>query len=79
MQARMLRLVRTRSGRLALETWMVDGTGSTLAGTARQLAYLDAQGGRPQGDAGGRLDRNALLMLPRQDALPQSGHGAEAP
>ncbi|HEX8857362.1 MAG TPA: hypothetical protein VF752_17340 [Thermoleophilaceae bacterium] len=62
-QARMLRLVRTASGRLALETWMVDGTGSKLADTARELAYLDAQGGRPQRFAGTVGDRNAVLYL----------------
>ncbi|MFL5828160.1 MAG: metallophosphoesterase [Thermoleophilaceae bacterium] len=62
-QARMLRLVRTASGRLALETWMVDGTGSPLADTARALAYLDAQGGRPQDFAGTPADRNAVLYL----------------
>jgi metallophosphoesterase (TIGR03767 family) len=62
-QARMLRLVRTASGRLALETWMVDGSGSKLADTARELAYLDSQGGRPQGFAGTPGDRNALLYL----------------
>jgi hypothetical protein len=28
---------------------------------SRQLAYLDAQGGRPQGFAGTRLDRNVTL------------------
>ena len=28
---------------------------------SRQLAYLDAQGGRPKGFAGDRLDRNVTL------------------
>jgi len=28
---------------------------------SRQLSYLDAQGGRPQGFAGDRLDRNVTL------------------
>lgn len=58
-QARMFRL-RER----ALETWMVDHDGAGLAGTARELAFLDAQGGRPQGYAGGRMDRNVRLFGP---------------
>ncbi len=56
-QARMFR-VRER----ALETWMVDHDGRGLAGTARELAFLDAQGGRPQGFAGRRTDRNVRLF-----------------
>ena len=40
---------------------MVDPQGSGLVGTARELAYLDAQGGRPGGDAGTRRDRNVQL------------------
>jgi hypothetical protein len=32
-----------------------------LGDISRELAYLDAQGGRPQGFAGGRLDRNVTL------------------
>ena len=64
-QARAFRLVRTRDGGLALETWMVDhgdGPGG-LARTARELAFLDAQGGRPGGYAGSRADRNARLAI----------------
>ena len=30
-----------------------------------ELAFLDAQGGRPQGFAGGRTDRNARLFVAR--------------
>jgi 3',5'-cyclic AMP phosphodiesterase CpdA len=63
MQARMFRLVRTDRG-VALETWMVDQDGRGLAGVARKLAYLDAQGGRPLGEAGRARDRNARLELP---------------
>jgi 3',5'-cyclic AMP phosphodiesterase CpdA len=63
-QSRMFRLVRTTGG-VALETWMVDQDGAGLAGVSRRLAFLDAQGGRPQGFAGRRADRNARLMLPR--------------
>jgi hypothetical protein len=40
---------------------MLDHTGSELGTISRQLAYLDAQGGRPKGFAGGRLDRNVTL------------------
>ena len=64
-QARAFRLVRTAGGGLALETWMLDhGPGPDgLASISRQLAYLDAQGGRPQGFAGRRADRNAVLGI----------------
>jgi 3',5'-cyclic AMP phosphodiesterase CpdA len=61
-QARVLRIVRTEDGGVAIDTWMIDGTGAPLADTARQLSYLDAQGGRPQGDAGEPGDRNAILF-----------------
>jgi hypothetical protein len=63
-QARFFRLVRTGGGGVALETWMVDHDGAGLAGIARELAFLDAQGGRPEGYAGRPQDRNALLRLP---------------
>lgn len=62
MQARAIRVVETEGGGVALETWMLDATGSDLATTARELAYLDAQGGRPQGNAGEPGDRNAILF-----------------
>jgi hypothetical protein len=61
-QARMLRL-REAPGGAVLETWMVDHDGRGAAGTARELAYLDAQGGRPQGFAGRPTDRNARLFV----------------
>jgi 3',5'-cyclic AMP phosphodiesterase CpdA len=61
-QARMFRL-REAPGGVALETWMVDHDGHGLAGVARELAYLDAQGGRPQGFAGRPEDRNARLFV----------------
>jgi calcineurin-like phosphoesterase family protein len=61
-QARALRVVRTAGGGVAIQTWMMDHTApGDLGAISRQLAYLDAQGGRPQGFAGGRLDRNATL------------------
>jgi Calcineurin-like phosphoesterase len=61
-QARMFRLRETDRG-VALETWMVDHDDNGLAGISRELAYLDAQGGRPQHFAGTRADRNARLYL----------------
>jgi 3',5'-cyclic AMP phosphodiesterase CpdA len=61
-QARALRIRATRSGGVAIETWMLDHAGDGRLGTiARQLSYLDAQGGRPQGFAGARTDRNVVL------------------
>ena len=63
-QARMFCLHETATG-VALETWMVDHDGRGLAGVSRELAYLDAQGGRPQGFAGRPEDRNARLFVSR--------------
>jgi len=63
-QARAFRLRETAGGGVALETWMVDHDGARLAGVARELAYLDAQGGRPKGFAGARRDRNVRLHVP---------------
>jgi 3',5'-cyclic AMP phosphodiesterase CpdA len=60
-QARALRVVRTAGGGVAIQTWMLDHTGSELATISRQLAYLDAQGGRPKRFAGDRRDRNVTL------------------
>ncbi len=61
-QARAFRLVQTADGRVALETWMIDHDGGDMAGVARELSYLDVQGGRPNGFAGARSDRNAILF-----------------
>jgi len=63
-QARMFRLRETSQG-VALETWMVDHDGKGLAGVSRELAYLDAQGGRPQHFAGKKEDRNVRLFITR--------------
>jgi hypothetical protein len=61
-QARALRVLRTAGGGVAIQTWMLDHTfPGELGAISRQLAYLDAQGGRPKGFAGGRLDRNVTL------------------
>src|SRR5207302_7891193 len=62
-QARALRILRTAGGGVAIQTWMLDHTGTELGAISRQLAYLDAQGGRPKAFAGGRLDRNVTLYL----------------
>jgi hypothetical protein len=61
-QARALQIVSTENGGVAIRTWMLDHAYPGELGTiSRQLAYLDAQGGRPQGFAGGRRDRNVVL------------------
>jgi 3',5'-cyclic AMP phosphodiesterase CpdA len=62
-QARMLRVRETAGGGAVIETWMLDTAPDRLADTARELAYLDAQGGRPQQEAGTRLDRNVRLFV----------------
>jgi hypothetical protein len=55
----------TAHGGVVLETWMLDGNPHRrLSNIARQLSYLDSQGGRPQGWAGRPADRNALLFVP---------------
>jgi 3',5'-cyclic AMP phosphodiesterase CpdA len=62
-QARALRVAGTEGGGVAIHTWMLDHVSEgRLGAIARQLSYLDAQGGRPGGFAGGRGDRNAILF-----------------
>ncbi len=62
-QARALRVVATAAGGVAIHTWMLDHVFPGRLGTiSRALAYLDAQGGRPQGLAGTRWDRNVTLF-----------------
>jgi 3',5'-cyclic AMP phosphodiesterase CpdA len=63
-QARMFKLSEVAGGGLVLDTWMVDHDGRGVAGPARELAFLDAQGGRPQHFAGTATDRNARLYVP---------------
>ncbi len=61
-EMRALRVRNTDGGGVVLETWMLDhAPDGALADVSRELAYLDAQGGRPQGFAGGALDRNVRL------------------
>jgi 3',5'-cyclic AMP phosphodiesterase CpdA len=63
-QARAFELDRTADGGLVLQTWLVDhDPADRLAEISRQLAYLDFQGGRVQGFAGTRLDRNVRLYV----------------
>ena len=59
----MLRVRETAGGGTVIETWMLDTAPDPLADIARELAYLDAQGGRPQHEAGTRLDRNVRLFV----------------
>lgn len=77
-QWRALRLVATSGGGVALETWLVDHAGrpnddDDLAGIARDLAFLDPQGGRPARAAGPRRARNARLHIPRRALSPPAG------
>jgi len=62
-QLRALRVIEHGPGRATIETWMIDHAPEPRLGDiARELSYLDAQGGRPQGFAGGPLDRNVRLF-----------------
>lgn len=68
-QWRMLRVRAAPRGATVLETWTVDHEGrpgdpDDLAGVARDLAFLDPQGGRPARAAGAVRHRNARLHLP---------------
>jgi metallophosphoesterase (TIGR03767 family) len=61
-QVRAFRLAETADRRVVLQTWMLNTDPSVkLATISRQLAFLDFQGGRPQGFAGTPGDRNANL------------------
>jgi hypothetical protein len=61
-QARAIRVLETAGGGVALQTWMLDHVfPGDLGQISRELAYLDAQGGRPGRFAGSRLDRNVTL------------------
>ena len=74
-QWRALRVVATAGGGVAIETWMGDHAGrpnddEDLAGIARDLAFLDPQGGRPAHAAGPRRARNVRLHVPRRAVRP---------
>jgi hypothetical protein len=61
-QARAVRIIETDGGGVAIRTWMLDHVGpGPLGAISRQLSYLDAQGGRPEGFAGRTADRNVVL------------------
>jgi hypothetical protein len=61
-QVRAFRLAETADGRVVLQTWMLNTDPSIhIAAISRQLAFLDFQGGRTQGFAGARADRNVNL------------------
>jgi hypothetical protein len=47
---------------VALQAWMLDHVPAELGDISRELSYLDAQGGRPQGFSGGPTDRNVTLF-----------------
>jgi 3',5'-cyclic AMP phosphodiesterase CpdA len=59
-QARALQVAATSGGGVALRTWLLDHVGK-LGEISRELAYIDAQGGRPHGFLGDRLDGNVTL------------------
>ncbi len=62
-QARALRVMATEGGGVAIQTWMLDHVfPGDLGSISRELAYLDAQGGRPNNFIGARLDRNVTLF-----------------
>jgi hypothetical protein len=61
-QARALRVYETADGGVALQTWMLDHVPGGLGDVSRELAWLDAQGGRPKGFSGTPRDRNVTLF-----------------
>jgi 3',5'-cyclic AMP phosphodiesterase CpdA len=64
-QTRMFRLSEFANGGALLETWTVDpDVSNPLARISHELAYLDYQGGRPQGFAGTARDRRERFVIP---------------
>jgi 3',5'-cyclic AMP phosphodiesterase CpdA len=74
-QARALTVHATRNGAVAIRTWMLDHVDEPLGlgQISRQLSYLDPQGGRPQGFAGSRHDRNVILHRHAATGAPDPG------
>jgi len=61
-QARAIAVQATADGGIAIRTWMLDHAGAEALGPiARQLSYLDPEGGRPRGASGSHADRNVIL------------------
>ena len=74
--ARTLRVLETSGGGVAIQTWVLDHTfPGTLGTISRQLAYLDAQGGRPRGFAGGLAGPQRHALPGVNDALAGRTHG----
>jgi 3',5'-cyclic AMP phosphodiesterase CpdA len=64
-QTRMFRLSARPNGGALLQTWTVEpDLSDPLARISHQLAYLDYQGGRPQGFAGAPGDRRGRFVIP---------------
>jgi 3',5'-cyclic AMP phosphodiesterase CpdA len=64
-QTRMFSLSARPDGGAVLRTWTVEpDLRDPLARISHQLAYLDYQGGRPQGFAGSPGDRRAAIVIP---------------
>jgi hypothetical protein len=64
-QARMFRLTARPGGGALFETWTAEpDLSDPLARISHQLAYLDYQGGRPQGFAGAPSDRRGRFVIP---------------
>ena len=83
-QLRAMRVRETAGGGVALEAWMLDHVpDGGLGDISRQLSYLDAQGGRPQGFAGG--PRTAMCVSTSGHPAPENPRrrrrppGARAP
>lgn len=71
-QVRAIRIRTTAGGGVALQTWMLDHVPGGLGDASRELAFLDAQGGRPQDFAGKPLDRNVTLFRRAPAEVPAS-------
>jgi hypothetical protein len=64
-QARALQIHETIEGGVAIRTWMLDHVSpGRLGRVARELSYLDEEGGAKGNFRGSPQDRNAVLYLP---------------